>query len=51
MLERALYFVGGLGLGILLSFSMLERYYSGLMRISDMLDEFKSEGHDDKWLK
>ena len=51
MIEFALFFIGGLGFGVMLSFTMLERYYSGLMKVADMLKEFKSEGHDNKWLE
>ena len=51
MLNNIVCFMGGIGFGMFLSFAMLERYYSGLLKVSDMLREFKSEGHDDKWLK
>jgi len=43
--------MGGFGIGVFLSFVLLERYYQGLLDVADMLKDFKSEGHDDKWLK
>ena len=51
MLEKIAFAIGGFGIGVFVSFVLLERYYQGLTKVADMLEEFKSEGHDDKWLK
>lgn len=44
-------FMGGVGLGIILSFSILERYYQALTAITTKLDQFKAEGEGQHWLK
>jgi len=51
MLEKIAFAIGGFGIGVFVSFVLLERYYQGLMKVADMLKEFKSEGHDNKWLE
>ena len=43
--------LAGIGIGMVVSWSMLEKYYSGISRIETLLKDFKSEGHDSKWLK
>ena len=44
-------FLGGLGIGVLLSFFLLERYYQLLIVIKNKLDNFKAEGEGGQWLK
>ena len=51
MLEKIAFAISGFGIGVFVSFVLLERYYQGLMKVADMLKEFKSEGHDNKWLE
>jgi fructose-specific phosphotransferase system IIC component len=58
MVDAGMFFGGiifgvlaGIAVGMFLSWSMLERYYTAIMNVEDMLKRFKSEGEDDKWLK
>ena len=43
--------LGGFGIGVVLGWFYWERYYNLLLEVQDMLKNFKSEGHSDKWLK
>ena len=46
-----LIFLAGFGIASILAFLFLGKYISYVEKIEKMMDNFKAEGHKDKWLK